>query len=244
MVKLKHLTHAPITEALIDIKVKLPPDFDVTQLKSIHTLISKEYPKEQELRKKRFEFKVKPDSVEASPSYIHGYRYISTDKERIVQARLNGFTFSKLKPYKSWEHLRDEAHRLWSEYVKLFRPKLITRVAVRYINRLEIPFLPKRDFKYYLTAPPEVPKELPQEVSGFLTRIVIPMPLDTTAIIAQAMEPIKDPKILPIILDIDVFKGAKLNTDRDAWDALERFHDLKNDIFFSSVTKKALELWQ
>ena len=47
-------------------------------------------------------------------------------------------------------------------------------MALRYINRINIP-LPFTDFKQYLRTTPEIARELPQGLSTFLMRLVIPM---------------------------------------------------------------------
>jgi uncharacterized protein (TIGR04255 family) len=60
------------------------------------------------------------------------------------------------------------------------------------------------------------------------------------------MEPIDESRNrLPLIFDIDVFCMAAFNIQDNAmWEAFEHLHDLKNDIFFKSITPKAKELFQ
>lgn len=242
----RHLPRAPITEALIDIRVKLPHEVNVAKLKTIHASISNEYMQVGEHVMGEVKFKIPEKSVETAPINVYGYQYISSDKKQVMQARLDGFTFSRLKPYQTWESLRKEADKLWKIYASLFYPEHITRVALRYINCLEVP-LPSIEFKDYLVAPPAVPEKLPQGLSSFLTRVVIPIPsLGATAIIIQAFEGTSDPNIVPsIILDIDVFKEAQFNASgEDAWETINKLHDLKNEIFFQSITEKTAELFQ
>ncbi|MDA2921474.1 TIGR04255 family protein, partial [Desulfobacterota bacterium AH_259_B03_O07] len=133
---------------------------------------------------------------------ITGYRYESEDRTRIVQLRVDGFTFNRLKPYKRWKEVRDEALRLWNYYKELVKPEFIKRIALRYINNLNIP-MPINDFRDYLTCPPEVPEGLPQGISSFFYRVVIPAnDSRITAIITQALDRKVDIKdYLPIILD-------------------------------------------
>ncbi|MFQ5787653.1 MAG: TIGR04255 family protein [Thermodesulfobacteriota bacterium] len=175
---------------------------------------------------------------------IYGYRYITSDKKQIVQARLDGFTFSRLKPYIKWNDLRDEAHKLWRLYQEATSPESITRVALRYINNLNIP-LPIRDFGDYLTAPPTIPEGLPQGVGSFLTRVVMLEPsIGANAIITQALEQIA-PGRAPIILDIDVFKlQEKGIEEKEAWDTIEKLRHFKNKIFFKSITNRLKEMYQ
>lgn len=240
------LKKAPITEALIDIRVKLQPEIDVKDIDSIHEPIKKEYPEKQDQRMSQIQFELKAgeDLVKPVSTKIIGYRYISSDKKQIFQARLDGFTFSRLHPYTNWEELRNEAHRLWLLYKEITRPDLITRVALRYINNLNIS-LPMRDFSDYLTAPPVVPEGLPQGVSSFLTRIVIHEPsIGANAIITQALEPVVG-EVAPVILDIDVFKlRPEGMEEKEAWDAIEKLRHFKNQIFFKSITHKLKEMYE
>ena len=240
------LTKAPITEALLDIRVKLSPDFDLKVIDSIYQEIQEFYPKRQEQRLSQvhFEFKLGTESI-GSKSKINGYRYLSDDDKKILQARLDGFTFNRLSPYTTWEDLRQEAYRLWLLYKKITSP-IITRVALRYINNLRIP-VPMKEFGEYLKAPPTVPEALPQGVTSFLTRINIYDPeLNGNAIITQALEPTgSEQTSFPVILDIDVFRiQSKGIGEKEAWDLLDKLRHFKNKIFFESITDKLLEVYK
>lgn len=246
MTKPSYLKNAPITEALIDIRVKLPEGANVEALDTVYTSISDQYPNRQVRRKFESKVELKGEAALHTPvtQGILGYIYTSTDKKQIAQFRQDGFTFNRLKPYESWEQLRDEAYRLWLKYIDIAQPEFVTRVALRYINHLNVPITFK-DFKEYLSAPPIVPEQLPQGVSSFLTRVALEEPeLAVTAIITQALEPITDPKFATIILDIDVFKQAQFNvTNTAVWETLEKFRDFKDKIFFESITDKTKELF-
>ena len=248
MIAPRHLRNAPITEAVVDLRVKLPDDLSFEKLALVNDSIVSRYPKRKERRKYegKVEFRIgeppKQTTVDKGPD---GYIYTSEDDKQVVQFRLDGFTFSRLKPYETWENLRDEAHKLWQLYVKFSSPEFITRVALRYINNLNIP-LPIKDFAEYLVAPPTVPAQLPQGVGSFLTRIVTTEPkLGASAIVTQALEPLTQKDFAPIILDIDVFKTGQFDIEkRETWDILEGLHNLKNEIFFSSVSEKGLRLYE
>lgn len=240
------LTKAPITEALLDIRVKLSPDFDLKEIDSIYEEIRHDYPKKQEQRLSQVHFEAKPGTESiGSITKINGYRLLSADEKNILQARLDGFTFNRLAPYSTWNDLRQEASRLWLLYKKIASP-VITRVALRYINNLRIP-MPMKELGEYLKAPPTVPETLPQRVISFLTRINIQDPeLNGNAIITHALEPTRpEETLLPVILDIDVFKiQSKGITEEEAWDLLDKLRHFKNRIFFESITDKLLEAYK
>ena len=246
MHKYPTLTKAPITEAVLDIRVKVREDVQLDHFNALYEKVSGQYPDKKERHKweGKLEFKKGASPLSTAAEAIDGYMYYSADQTQILQARMDGFTFSRLKPYETWEGFRDEAYKLWQLYKDIVSPE-ITRVALRYINKLEIP-LPMSDFSDYLTSAPVVPDGLPQGVSSYLTRLVIHEPeIDASAIITQALEQIVNPKILPLILDIDVFrqKSEGIKED-DAWSILEQLRHFKNEIFFKSITKKSEELFQ
>ncbi|MEF9426481.1 MAG: TIGR04255 family protein, partial [Candidatus Mariimomonas ferrooxydans] len=139
MEKYPLLKSAPITEALIDIRVKLPDDFSTDKLCAFTDRIQADYPTKKEVKK--YEGRVdllKETAIPLSKQHI-GYRYDSKDNKQVVQATIEGFTFSRLKPYITWKQLRDETRRIWGFYKEVALPEAITRVALRYINNLNIP---------------------------------------------------------------------------------------------------------
>jgi len=242
MVAPRHLDKAPITEALVDIRVKLGPETDLSTLQSVCALVAKEYP--EKLERIRLESKIEFKTMKSeTTSGVDGYLCISSDKKQVVHVRLDGFTFSRLTPYETWEDLRNVAHRLWQLYVGATSPELVTRVALRYLNRLEIP-LPIRDFSDYLTAPPTIPQNLPQGLISFLTRNVIREPsLDFAAIISQSLEPVEASNVVPVILDIDVFREVQHSVGAtEIWETIDQLRGFKNKIFFESITEKTVEL--
>lgn len=245
MVAPRHLANAPITEAILDLHVKLSTALGVEKLKTVGIVIAGQYPIVTERR--RFEQQVrfsagKPPEQIALEKGPDGYLFSSGDRQQLVQFRLDGFTFNKLKPYKTWESMRDEAFRLWQIYVKVASPELITRVALRYINTLKIP-PPIVDFADYLVAPPTVPGQLPHFVTGFLSRImIVDASIGAAANISQALESREEGTT---ILDIDVYKQAEFSVEgKEAWEYLEKLRHFKNRLFFESVTEKTLRLCQ
>lgn len=239
--------HAPITEALLDIRVKLPAQIDLTRLATFHDAVKDRYPLKRERASWQSGFQLTlgtgPEMLQSSGG-PDGYLFTSADGRQIVQTRLDGFTFNRLKPYDKWATLRDEARELWQQYVQIASPEVVTRLALRYINRIEIP-LPLRDFKEYILTTPEIAPKIPQGLASFFMRLVIPEPkTQTVAVVTEMMEPIADSsKALPLILDIDVFREAAFDVNDGLWETFESLRNLKNDIFFKSITPKAKELF-
>lgn len=239
-----HLPNAPITEAIIDIRVDLPSEIDTEQLLALHAHISEDYPTKKMRAAWQTSIRLDPSSpapVAKTVGGQDGYLFTSVDGAQIVQARIGGFTFSRLHPYQTWELFVKEAHSLWDLYRKIASPEKVTRLALRYINKLPLP-LPAR-FEDYFRTMPEIAPGLPQSLSGFLMRVQIPFenPL-AHSIITQTIEA-DDDEHVSYVFDIDVFRSVGMSAEsQEIWSILDELRNVKNTIFFKSVTDRALEL--
>jgi uncharacterized protein (TIGR04255 family) len=240
----RRLARPPLREAVIDLRAE--EALDSAFLPQLEALAIDDFTSRKAIREGHFSFDLsenRPASTAVRDAQI-GFRLENADASRVVQFRLNGFTFSVLKGYVSWEQFVAEAKVLWSKYLMRTDLKRLSRIALRYINFIELP-LAEVSFDDYLTAAPQVPPGLPQGLSSFLQRVVVPFPASGhTAIITQALEP-PSPTGIPVILDIDVFSEQAVSTaDEELWTRLLSLRKTKNDIFFSYVTDLALKGYQ
>lgn len=246
MTEVRHLPKAPITEALIDLKVKISPDFDINIFDSIDEKFLEKFP----LKEKQEEYSAKFSVKETKPitktgtKSIKGFFYKSEDGKNIVQFRRDGFTFNRLKPYTEWREIRNNAKRLWEIYLKYANPVKVTRIGTRYINHIKIP-LPIKDFSSYLTAPPQVPEGMPQLFSGYLSRMRLKEPSENIDVnVTQAIEEGTEKGIVTLILDIDAFSNRIFDPDEpNIWKNFEILRNIKNQVFFSSLTPKTINMF-
>lgn len=240
------LKNPPITEGLIDIQVTLSPEIDLAKLATLQKLVSNKYPRKEERQTGRFQFKTEAGQAPAFSFGIDGYLFFSDTEKKVWQARLDGFTFSKLKPYSQWSEFKAEGEYLWGLYSQVAKPIKITRIAVKYTNRIELPT--PADYKVYFKTTPEIPNTLPQLLSNYYMRLVMPY-RDTgaTAVVTQTVDysnAMEAPDILPLIFDIDVFEEVDMKPNDDTiWQILEKLRSIKNEIFFESITEETRRLF-
>ena len=162
----------------------------------------------------------------------------------MVQARLDGFSLNKLPPYAKWDLLRAQAEELWQHYVAVARPIRVTRLAVRYINRIEL--TPGVDFKESILTVPEIAAGIPQGLPEYFMRLVIPHDSGATAIVTEASLPATLAESPAMLFDIDVFQFVDIpvGDSRAIWATLEDLRAYKNLIFFNSVTPKQMERYR
>jgi uncharacterized protein (TIGR04255 family) len=238
--------NAPIVEAILDINAKMPKGVTPEALNKFYDKVKTRFPEKKERRFFKGGIELGSESSTfASQSGTDGFLFESQIDKKIVQARLDGFTFNKLRPYENWKCFREEAYELWNLYCDIAEVKKVTRIALRYINRIEVP-LPLGDFKDYLLITPEVTPQLPQELAHFLLRLVIPNDdIGATATIIETMGQKTPDNKLPLILDIDVWQLKEYESDyRQMWKDFEKLRVFKNDIFFNSTTDRAKELFK
>lgn len=238
---------APITEALIDIRTQLPQGALLSDVEALHRLIKTEYPEKQKrtLWEGSFELKDEKEPLATTKSQVIGYLFKSADGTQIVQFRLDGFSFSRLRPYTRWEEVFGEAKRLWEIFRTHAKPILVNRLATRYINSIEIP-TKKFDYDDYFTAAPRIPEGLPQLLRHFFARLVIAFPEEgATAIVLQTPSEKPDPVNSTVILDIDVFTEVNLEpTDAKMDEIFAILRKVKNEIFCKSITERTKELFR
>jgi len=237
-----HLAHAPITEAIIDLRVDAP-GLTLEKLAGVHEVVRDSFPEKQDRIEYEFVLKVNDNAPRKKEKRL-GWLAWSADRSRAMQARLDGFALSRLPQYRNWEELRDEARRAWGAYSETVKPRSVTRLAVRYVNRIELP-QPIKSFDDYFQTFPRIGPTLPQVLSGVFVRLLLPFD-GATASITHAIDVSGvTESVVPVVLDIDVFRDIDFEPQSDdVWSALEELRHIKNKVFFGSITKKLEEMFQ
>src|SRR3990167_4928298 len=244
----RHLQNAPITEAIIDFRVKARPDLRAEDFAGMKDQLSNRLPKLEEMRGLQATFQVlkgKGQPPVVQDLGLQGYFFRSQDEKIIAQFRIDGFTLNRLRPYTSWEDIFPQAMELWELYLKVAKPVEAVRLADRYINHVSLPPGVQK-FEDYLRGSPVIPPELPQYTSSFLTRVTIHDPLnDIAAHVTQALQPTGSAQRLTVILDIDAYKEAQLPPEDPAIERVfEQLRIFKNLIFFNSLTDETLRQFE
>jgi uncharacterized protein (TIGR04255 family) len=235
--------NAPIQEAVFDVRIDRIGVQSVEDLKKYKEHLPDEYQNEkkkvnfsgvfQVAKNKEIESKTKSD--------LTGYIYSTPQNTRQIQVRLDGFTLNILKPYETWEVHFAEFLKAWSLYKDLFQPNSVQRIATRFINRIEIP-IPFNDFEDFIVNMPPIPQGLPQVFNSFFMQIQVPCSDNLrSAIITETMEPATE-KVLPFILDIDVFQERGLTFD-NLVENFNQIRSIKNEVFENCISEQTRKLF-
>ena len=143
MTERENFPNAPIVEAIVDIRIEPAANAKWTRDANEFPQLLASHP----IGENQFALFVHAEwSGEAAPSQeilasdITGIRFRS--EHEVIQFRVDGFTFSMLPPYSSWQELFDKAWEAWTLYKGIIGQASIVRLAVRYINRMHFPLGP------------------------------------------------------------------------------------------------------
>lgn len=250
MTERKHYHNAPIIEATISFGIVPPTDLSTEDLIEVWELVRAEYPQmgEEYLYTGEVNVKEPGGTPEHDDTHEHiGYAFRTEDGQRIFSARLDGFDFSIGPPYGRWEEFRDEARRLWTLFKNVSELTEVARVALRYINRIDIPTdVPTEDsvkLDNYLKIYPEVPDDWPTGLllqNFFMQVQAWQEDLNCNLIVNQAPGRPPGPGIVSIRLDFDLFKERYeepwlIDNEEEIWRFLEKLHERKNELFETSI---------
>lgn len=252
MAERTHYSRAPIVEATIDLRTEQNPDLKLEALATLGEKLTADYPE-------RGDAYVYTNSVQTDetgyPQVDHsnqqiGYAYASKDSRSVLTTNLDSFSFSVRAPYDRWETFRDEAYRLWDLYKSTASPESVTRIALRYINRLDMPESDGVNLTTYLRTYPTISSDWPGEgnMQDFFMQVRFwQEDLSCWSIINEAPESPYEEGNESIILDFDIFR-EELETpwgaddDSAIWDFLEQLHKRKNEFFEASITEETRRL--
>lgn len=236
------LARPPIVEAIVDIRAVGEAPFDEKARSALRAELAKHYPTIDEPRQLQFTFQT---GVGPSVTDLGNVGIVakSSDQKRLVHFKKDGWSLHQLAPYQGAERLFEEALRLWALHLQTMRPKLVNRVALRYINSFNVPLETGVDVAKFLTVALPVPPKPGGTVSECLTRVVLhPEGSTAVAIVTQRLQGKGTGRGADVALDVDVFRAGEFETDETVLlPILNELRALKNDIFFSLVTNDVVD---
>jgi uncharacterized protein (TIGR04255 family) len=238
--------NAPIVEAVFDINVSNTVIVNPIVFENFAKSELKDFP----IINKRQNVNVRIDANKGIPGQINrttnllGYIFSNIQGNRKIQFRLDGFSFNMLRPYSNWEDFSSSAFKYLELYLKLAKPLSVTRIGLRYINRIDLPYEDDAFTKYIKYLPP-VPAGLPKKFEKYFLQMQIPSDDQNSskAVISQTFEQENNGRI-PFIIDIDVFQMGRLKVTDPLTDRFNNLRVLKNKIFEDLVTEECKLLFK
>src|SRR6516162_4950531 len=237
----------PITEAVI--ALSFGETIESRDLDKVDGDFGKLYPHRQDARNLNVEV-LMPDRPDLGPGTAirkdeFGHRRSSDDQTQIIILWPTTFVFSQQAPYPGWDDFFARFVRDWALWKKAVGYRKISRVGVRYINRIDIPITGDlTPYEEFLNLYPKIPNELgPVFAYGIQTQLPWP---EIEGIITINSASIPSPLLnhASFIFDQDIYKESNISqTDDGLYKLLNEIHVKKNAVFEACITDRARELF-
>lgn len=243
--KPKNYKKPPIIEAVIEVRfanhinaldleklvLKMRSKFTIQKLEEVGLKISHE----------------EQSGVRAETSMrLAGYKLIgNADSSIIVQVKHDAVSTSRLPPYEGWSKLVAEFKKYYDWYTnKNF--KTLSRIGVRYINRIDIPLVDKKiELGHYFKIYPNVPKSNFPAINNF--SVQTDAALDSDRVLTINVRGADEPPLLKhgsIIFDLDIAQSKNLpTTPPQLYRILDEIRERKNFFFENLLTTKCKRLF-
>lgn len=243
----KDYDHPPITEAVIAINFKSAIRFE--DLTIISKKYQKEYPQSQAISNVSFTVDV-DDQGSAVPTPKNtqnqkGWRLSSGDVTEILVMWPQSFTISQLAPYVGWDKFLERFVRDWKKFKRHAGQMEISRIGVRYINRIDIPVNDGIiEHEKYLNVFPKLPSSL-TPLHAFAVQSALKLPdIGCDLLINSAAVPSPVLNCASFMLDLDIFKAADLpQSDQGIYNLLGEIRNKKNKVFEQCISNRARKLF-
>lgn len=248
LLTMPHYDKAPVVEAVIDIQTRFKEPPTMAGFEACQAQLALRFPKKEPIQILKVGFNNAGKEAGWQTDFdqsLAGLRLSPADNSRVLQLQSTGFTYSHMPAYTSWDIFEAEARDLWKIFVETCEPESVSRCAVRFINRINIP-LEKVELSDYFHLSPNIPKGIPQHVNGMFMQLQMPqldLGLKTMAVINLAVTEPEQPGQVSVLLDFDVFCVEDLSPLSDeVWESLNQFRLRKNLLFEACITDNTREL--
>src|SRR5262249_241724 len=172
--KRRQYRNPPIEEAICEIRFAPGPVTEFTAPARFYETLKEIYPGQpryQQLMAAEIGVHVQPPGSQMAMRQ-EGSKVLfpSEDGRHLVGLGMNLLSIHGLKPYSGWEEFRSRIAQAIEAYQNAARPAGVTRIAARYVNRIQVQAAGP-NVAEYLTVAPRLPGGLPIELGAFVTQL-------------------------------------------------------------------------
>jgi uncharacterized protein (TIGR04255 family) len=237
-VSTRKYANPPIVEAVCEFRFE-PGDWDNAIPGLIWEQVKTLFPKRRNV------VRLDVQSVPGPSGFQHKVRqeslmqYLQHGDKLFMQVGPDVLTVNHLAPYTSWEEFRPLMLKGFEAYRAQAKPKAITRIGLRYINRFELPG-DRVELEDILEFRPHIGDRLPEDHASFIVgaEFLFERKRDVLRLQVASAVPAKQAQ-LALVLDLDYFTllpDEAVWTDIVGW--LELAHGHVENAFEGSITDR------
>lgn len=235
-----HFPNPTIQEALCDIRFKLPEEkkWDPEIFAKFYEAIRADFPTFEPAVMAGIQTQLGGGVFEQSllpPLQMMRYKHMN-EKKIFAQLTSEFISINILPKYPGWEVMESEILKIWSKAYSVISPEKITRLEVRFINRIERDS-PNEKISEWIQSSDYVPKAVLNTPSQFA--LFVEFPGDSGIRVRVIVSELLHEKTRPVMLDIDCFTMQILKPNGENLKShINLLHDKIWDVFEASTSEK------
>lgn len=238
----RNYAKAPLVEALCEFHFGATEEWDWTIPGLLYAELEARFPTRQQ--SEEVEIQVHEDLKNVRRRSSNRLRFLSPDEKRLIQVGPNVLVANCLDPYPGWAVFREIIEDALEKYARVAKPKQVALVALRYINKINVP-QEGAILEDYLKAIPQVPAGIPDTLVGWALSLNIPFRDEEGMLLLKAGSVYEEEKG-SFLLDLSFVAAnpAKLGLGDSLLEWIQTAHDKIEETFEASITDKARSLFQ
>lgn len=229
--------NAPLVEAVCEFRLSQDTSWDSTIPGLLYEQLRNEFPNKTARTFQNVQMVASPQGLQQEVRLSEGVMLKSPDGQTIVQIAPHLLAVNSLKPYPGWKRFKPSVERGLHVLREIIPFNNFEAVALRYINRIEIPSH-QLDLEQYFEFRPFLGEQLPQSLASFTMGCVVPVHdrEDSCSIqFASAVSDLSDQATFLLIFDFFPAKPRTVSATV-ALDWVERAHSRIDEIFEGCIT--------
>lgn len=232
----------PITEAVIELRLEQP--LPRTEVEKLLQRFRGEYGFSEDFV--AYEVRVNPAGRRADfEEQSSGYKLSSADQADVLLITSAHLSCARLAPYVGWQTFRGRAEDHWRTWKRVAGYRKISRIGVRFINRIDIPAALGEivEIQNFLRVYPEASavkhiQRYAMQMSGPLEEENCRMVINSSSVPSPLVDHIS------VVLDIDISRQSDVpQRDNEIWGLIDKIRVHKNRTFEESITDRSRELF-
>ena len=243
----KKYRNPPIEEAVVEFRFVPGQEWDLTIPGKLHEHpdIKNRYPGKPRTQKSlEAAYRAEPDQPPnlAVREGIARIQLVDLDGRHLISLGADVLSVNILRPYDGWGQFRPRIETALRAYLEVAKPTGVSRVGVRYINKILLPGN-EIDIGTYFMSGFSSPPELPSKMVGFMSRVEYLYQDGVKLLLTHATVDAPE-RYSAVLMDLDViWEGAEVKDLDRIMEIVDDLHEREGKAFEAIITDALREVF-
>ena len=239
----------PIIEAICELRFVESDDWNITLPGRLYERLQTEYAsKPSQIRAITAELGISQDQKHSVnvENQLGSVQLSSKDNRHVIRVSPDSLSIHTLAPYEGWDDFAPRIMRVMDNYVDIAEPVGVSRLSVRYLNRIVIPET-SFSLSEYFTAAPTSPNVSDLSISAFLWRNELEFSDAPISVVMNMATVESEAGTSAFMVDLDVnqqWDTSGLLKPEDVSDAIDILHEREGLVFEGTITDSTRGLFE